>query len=163
MPKFPGLDSLHRVGGWKEQFERVRRWNERVQRTSPHSRERPFATEQLDDVYAFFMNCYHLRDLLKNSKVIGQDKLDDFFAKNPEMQVCQDICNGLKHFDLSRAKVDPEFIIGRKFEYAAGLLNSPHGRVGLFVMAGRNQYDLYELTETCTRLWNDFLEKNGLA
>jgi hypothetical protein len=163
MPKFASLDSVHKLGEWKGQFERVLRWNERVQGNSPHLRDRAFATEDLDDIFAFFMNCYHLRDWLNNSKVVGQIKLDEFFRNNLEMQVCQDICNGLKHYDLSRPKVDSEFKIGRQFEYTSGLLNKPYGGVGLFVIAGRDKYNLYELAEKCTHLWTEFLEMNGLV
>jgi len=54
--------------GWPEQWLRVRRWHQRVAPilADPPPPRSPGEADAADDVFAFFMNCYHLKDWLKN-------------------------------------------------------------------------------------------------
>lgn len=50
----------HFATSWQDQRNRVGRWHTRL---SAIGRGMPVGMEEaLDDVFAFFMNCYHMRD-----------------------------------------------------------------------------------------------------
>lgn len=60
--------------------------------------------EYFDDVYAFFQNCYHFKDYLKNDPVFTKHSnhdIEKFVTNTPTLAICADICNGLKHLTLS--------------------------------------------------------------
>ena len=53
---------------YEEQFKRVNRWYDRFKKLNSgkeHTRNTDF---EADDVHAFFINCYHLKDWIKNDK-----------------------------------------------------------------------------------------------
>lgn len=58
-----------------------------------------YRASALDVIYAFFMNCYHLRDWLIKS---GRDKgaVDAYIDCKDSLVWSRDICNGMKHYRL---------------------------------------------------------------
>jgi hypothetical protein len=105
-------DVLRREGDptvtkWEQQLERVRRYRDRVERLyGGEVLNRP-NEELLDDVHAFFQNCYHLKDWLKNDSSYtkhASQEIEDFVTNTPELALCADICNALKHLILQRAR-----------------------------------------------------------
>ncbi|MDR3613247.1 MAG: hypothetical protein P4L53_06760 [Candidatus Obscuribacterales bacterium] len=54
----------------------------------------------VDFLFAFFQNCYVLKDWLVNDDVIGKSDLEQFIKNSPVMRKCQDACNGTKHGQL---------------------------------------------------------------
>jgi hypothetical protein len=91
-----------------DQFARVARWHDRlkeVNRGKSHDRNTQFYE---DELYAFFMNCYHLKDWIKADPDLrkagkGRD-VEDAVHGDAHMQVCEGICNGEKHFAFTRNK-----------------------------------------------------------
>lgn len=57
-----------------------------------------------DYLYAFFQNCYHLRDWLLGT--YSQDAIDDFLKSTLPMRICRDVANLTKHFALDWIKGD---------------------------------------------------------
>lgn len=99
---------------WKEQLARLRRW---YSRTRPISRERLAVSEDdLDILFAFFQNCWHLYDWLKNSGAVSDQILESFFRQSAEMKFCYDICIGTKHLQIDRPKAGINVLI-RQVEY----------------------------------------------
>jgi hypothetical protein len=95
------------VAKWEQQLERVRRYRDRIERLyAGEVLNRP-NEELLDDVHAFFQSCYHLKDWLKNdasyAKHTGQE-IEDFVSNTPEIALCADICNALKHLQLQKLR-----------------------------------------------------------
>lgn len=153
--------SVHKSGGWQGQYERVKRWHSLVQKIG--GQQKKGDTEQEHDfVYAFFQNCYHLRDWLQNSRAVAQSKLEDFFRQHEPMRVCQDVCNGTKHWRLDRAKVDAHFSIGREYVPANWPGNRPQLNASWFLICGSTKYDIFQLADTCMSLWDSFLRAEGL-
>ena len=98
---------------YQEQFERVKRWYKLFEETN-NGRIHDKPTEFYEDeVYAFFMNCYHLKDWIKNNPAAASVAItvEVYIDNNPELLLCADICNGLKHFhfDGDRSGENPEF------------------------------------------------------
>jgi len=95
------------MAGYAEQLERVQRYYNRFKNIND-GREHTMSTDHyVDDVHAFFMACYHLKDWLKNDSSYAahtKQEIEDYVSKTPALAICADICNGLKHLVL-----DPKF------------------------------------------------------
>ncbi len=153
--------SRHISFGWEGQYKRVKRWYDRVMKIRSRVTSNPPQQEQdekdHDDIYAFFQNCYHLRDWLRRTNTVSHTELEKFFSKHVELGICRDICNGTKHFQISKPSVDAFFSIGRQF-----LLRNPDRNDGIgdttwFIKAGDSTYDIFELASKCMKLWESFL------
>ncbi|MBN6742583.1 hypothetical protein JKG47_19115 [Acidithiobacillus sp. MC6.1] len=139
--------STHRNGGWRGQFDRATRWHERVRSAAATG-----SSDLEDFAFAFFQNCYHLREWMLKTSGATQQELDGLFAQNRELQLCRDICNGTKHLSINRPSVDANFSIGR--EYAPQELSGSR----MFVIADAH-YDLLGLADRCMELWQQFVER----
>ena len=91
------IDQLNRVIRWYRRFQQI---NEGIQKGASFE-------GQYDDMLAFFMNCYHLKDWIKND--ISDDSLntvvEDYINQNDCLKLCADICNGAKHLDVTRSQI----------------------------------------------------------
>lgn len=47
---------------WREQYDRIRQWYIRLRESQPDDERR------VEDFYAFFVCCFHLKDWLKDDK-----------------------------------------------------------------------------------------------
>ncbi len=101
---------------WNEQFDRVHRYQVRIEELA---KGRPFdrpAAWFLDDIFAFFVECHSLKDWFANDPLFLPGKtekrkhatLNRFINCNEVLQVCADIANGKKHFTLTSCKKHPE-------------------------------------------------------
>ena len=54
---------------WLDQWHRVRRWLDRFTETNSGRSHTKDSDNYQDEVYAFFQNCYHLKDWLINDPV----------------------------------------------------------------------------------------------
>ncbi|MCD6229496.1 MAG: hypothetical protein J7K00_01690 [Candidatus Diapherotrites archaeon] len=94
------------MGNYVEQYERMMRWYGRFKQINtgiPHKRSSDY---YLDDIYAFFLNCYNLKDWILNDDSIKVDKkiLEDKITKNNYLRVCADLANWLKHLYLKKTR-----------------------------------------------------------
>lgn len=74
---------------FRQQFERVRRWYGRFKN---HCDGKPVEMpcrvdpDYMDDIHAFFQNCYHLKDWLKNDPEFTKwtnQEIEDFVTSTP--------------------------------------------------------------------------------
>jgi hypothetical protein len=61
-----------------------------------------------DEVFAFFLNCYHLKDWIKNDEGAGVvlSDVESFINSNNPLRLCADICNSHKHLKLKVPRSD---------------------------------------------------------
>jgi len=88
-----------------EQFQRMKRWYNILNKIRVSNANENQTDKQVDIIYAFFINCFHLKDWLIHSKAIEQKKVNDFIENNKEMMICRDLCNGCKHLSLTNPSV----------------------------------------------------------
>jgi len=148
---------------YEEQFERVKRWYNRFFEITfgmAHKRNTEFYQ---DEVYAFFINCYHLKDWIINEKSVKnknkKQKLEDFINNNECMSLCADICNGLKHLELSRnirTGIQPEFK-DRKFELELGGAEAKIV-VKYNIITSKGNKDAFLLATDCKEKWEEFIK-----
>ena len=76
---------------------------------------------------AFFMNCYHLKDWIKNdiSDTSLNAAVEDYINQNACLKLCADICNGAKHLDLTHSRFGEGTSIGTEVHLDESQKNSP--------------------------------------
>jgi hypothetical protein len=123
-----------------------------------------YATDEVDFAYAFFMNCYNLKDWLKRSARAGKawrSRVENLIEPDSAvgLSVCADICNGVKHFELRRKdREDKTWIGARSYDPS-----SPSGSsLSPFVLANGRTYHLIDLAAMCMQEWEQFLLSENL-
>ncbi|HLG24161.1 MAG TPA: hypothetical protein VI564_04515 [Candidatus Nanoarchaeia archaeon] len=161
-----------------EQFARVHRWKKRLDKIRFSNSQESSQPEHYDFIYAFFTNCYHLRDFLKHSKAIQTKLVDEFFTKNKEMQICRDICNESKHCVLDSPSIGLEILntnkksakgwagvcLIREYDPFQEVLknDNPVKNIKYVVLADGKKYNVFELADKCYQLWTNFFKENKL-
>ena len=148
-----------------EQFERLKRWHERlidIQRSlsvkdSLYSKYDD-ADFEVDTFYAFFMNSYHLKDWLLSSGVVKKKEVEDFINTNLELKICRDLCNGSKHLNLTSpsTRSGPFGIATLHKEY------TPIGKKRSYCVLAEGKHDVFDLANRCVAIWAEFLQSKGL-
>jgi hypothetical protein len=159
-----------------EQLARIKRWKSRIDDFRFSNSPDIEISNQLDFIYAFFINCYHLKDFLEYSKLVSDKVISKFVEKNIEMQICRYICFESKHCSITQAHsgiTDSStgekvihgltgciIIEGDPFQEILKYDNPiKNGKYSILVN-GKN-YDLFELADKCVKLWETFLEENN--
>lgn len=134
---------------YAEQFERMKRYFikfKHINDGKAHDEE----TQNYDDiVYAFFQQCYHLKDWVKNDPTCsGWSDVEKFITSNKDLSLCADLCNALKHLTLTkrRSTENPSFAsnhitikIGRKDGVEISInynVSTSSGDIDAFQIAG---------------------------
>ena len=145
-----------------EQFDRVKRWYQRFV-TIDRGKQHDFPSDYYqDEVYAFFLNCYHLKDWIRNDKSVGAAaaKVEEFINNNRELSLCADICNGIKHLRLTstRSGQDPRWGL-RKFNVQLG---GPQTTISVkySIDTSSGVVDAFELATKCVQAWEEFIASN---
>jgi len=147
----------------QEQFERMKRWYERIKKIDQGMPHNLHSDYYCHDVYAFFVNCYHLRDWIEKDDTVEQqikDKVRCFIEKTNCMCLCADICIGIKHLKQERkvySKKNPIFGV-RKFFLSVGA--EPIIKVKFSIETKTGTIDAFELASKCIRKWGEFIKDN---
>ncbi len=155
---------------WEQQWERLKRWHIRFDAINgglEHNKPSDFLE---DDMWAFFINCYHLKDWLKNDVASGVSAKDveDYVNKSPNLSLCGDLANGSKHAVLKKAKVDPNTKLKNKLVQVTlhaglGAQNPPTQIAVKYTLeAGGVTYDAFGLGTACMKEWAAFLKSKKL-
>ena len=148
-----------------EQFKRTQRNLERfgeIHAGRVHDRD---SEHYLDDVYGFFMNCYHLKDWLINDSAFpaNRDEVEGFINSNVELQLCADICNAHKHLHLDRPRSTENPKMGPK-KFFVGLGSGvTEIRATYLIDTASGPRDAYDLAQKSLELWRTFIRGKGDA
>jgi len=146
-----------------EQWERSKRWYERFKETYRGRKHEMSDEYYKDEVYAFFLNCYHLRDWLIEGGTVPAKEVDKFINNCNELKLCADICNASKHLVLNRSLrsgTQPEF---------TGKSVSLHLGSGPAVISIRytietayGSIDAFDIAKKAMEAWETFFSQNRL-
>ena len=145
-----------------QQLERVMRWYGRFKEISESKNTSQASIHDEDVVYAFFINCYHLKDWIKNDS--SQDemrgKVEEFVNSSESLSICADLCNGLKHLtiDKSRSGQNPSF--GEKTQRIYYDQTPIVVCQGFTINAGANTFDAFDVAGQCMEDWHQFIYLN---
>ena len=150
---------------YSEQWNRVRRWYHRFSELSEGKLHDSPSDFYQDEVYAFFLNCYHLKDWIMNDPTVSShsDNVENFITNDPDLSLCADICNGIKHLDLSKSKrktrsnQNPHF--GKRF-FRVGVGTQPTTiAVEYTIDTKSGTIDAFDLATRCIEAWEIFLRR----
>lgn len=121
----------------------------------------------VDEIYAFFQNCYHLKDWIKNDASLPdaiRRGVEGFINSEQSLRLCADVCNGLKHLELNPERVrsheNPKF--GKKhFNVGLGVLPTISVKCEIATDTGR--IDAFHLATEALESWKKFITKHGLV
>lgn len=149
-----------------EQLERTKRYLKRfsdINTGIPHSQT---SQNYDDDVYAFFQNCYHLKDWIKNDPSCSKwSSVETFINSNCDLQICADLCNGLKHLQLTkpRSTQSPQFSGGNISLNISEGLSGPT-EIGITISyritTASGDIDAFDLARNCVSTWESFVANN---
>lgn len=151
-----------------EQLERTKRYLKRfsdITNGIPHTQA---SRGYEDDVYAFFQNCYHLKDWIKNDPYCNKwNDVEKFINSNKDLQICADLCNGLKHLQLknSRSAEDPQFSGGYthldiRDGPSEGTSEVVRIAMSFTVTTTSGDIDAFDLGKKCVSAWENYIANN---
>lgn len=150
-----------------EQLERVKRLHQRFKKINDGFEHTQASQNYDDDVYAFFLNCYHLKDWIKNDPYCAAwPDVEAFINANQDLQVCADLCNGLKHLVLTRPRSagSPQFAgekISLNISDGLGVQASVSIAISYEIATtNRDTLDAFSLASSCVSAWEQFIAAN---
>ena len=169
----------------ESQYRRMERAHDKIVADFESTTFSKSSQERLDDVYDFFLVCYHLREWINEDNKIDQsikDNLPTFENHDSpvQFQMCRDLCNKSKHAVLKNKPNDPNTKI---IPYGGAFFKVPTKEIqeaqdkketlhikdedGIFmgnylVSFKGDQYDLKGVVQACMHVWKDFFNKNDL-
>ena len=141
-----------------QQWARVERYFARFEALSRKGRIHDAASETyVDDVYSFFIQCYHLKDWIAADGTSPlQSAVREFGKRSQAFQVCRDLCLGVKHLNVVRPSSDlNDARLGRKgveFNVSSGVFT-----MRVFVRVGSDEQDAFDIAKECMGEWRKFL------
>ena len=119
----------------------------------------------LDEIYAFFQNCYHIKDWIKNDPQLSasvRGQVENHITQSPELRVCADLCNAQKHFTLRSTRSGSVPQQGpRHFHLGLGVGEEAILSLRFDVQSGSTTYDAFDLATRCMAAWAAFLNGAG--
>ena len=142
-----------------EQYRRMMRSYERFGSIDRGQVYDPSAENYADDVFAFFLNCYHLKDWIKNDRgagLIAHTDVEGFIDFSYPLKLCADICNSHKHLRLtaSRSNESPRLA---KTHYSVHGGTPPTITVKYEIETSRGPMDAFTLATQCINEWQSFI------
>ena len=140
-----------------------------------------YEKEGRDLIYAFFQNCWHLKDWLKEDDRVrtlvksdcGKKKkregngcgvcIECFAICDDYLSICSDMCNGSKHSNLKLAKRDKDTDMRKTILKVGVDQDRKLSITGEFVILCKGkEYNALELARSCMTRWTTFISKYGL-
>lgn len=150
---------------YREQYERVRRWYDRFATTDQGRPHDASPENYVDDIYSFFLNCYHLKDWIKRDPTVPtgtQQAVEDWINGNRPLKLCADICNGHKHLVLKQPRSGESPAFGT-LHYGLSLGSGlPVISLKYEVDTTAGPLDAFEIATDCMRAWESFLSMLSL-
>jgi hypothetical protein len=149
-----------------EQYERMQRSYDRFREINSRLADK-VSSDYEDDVYAFFMHCYHLRDWIKNDASVksrmpnlGTD-VEQFINESEALSLCADLCNSQKRLELDRSHSSEPRVFGRKrYHYQLNIGSRSSIKLQWVVQrTSKPPIDAFELATDCIAEWDKFLQR----
>lgn len=144
---------------YNAQFDRAKRWFDRFTQINDGRYHTISSNNYLDEVYAFFQNCYHLKDWIKNDETAGDfsTSVENYVNNNRHLRLCADICNGSKHFKLNKQKSGENPRMRSKHHKLNLSTDPPVIAIQYSIVTDSGILDAYDLAKKCMAAWDSFL------
>jgi hypothetical protein len=143
----------------QDQWRRVQRYYERFKAIDSGVELTPSRSgdHYVDDMYAFFQNCHHLRDWIKNDPSIAPNTRKNLTSKadcEHCLKICADICDGTKHLlrTLHHGKSTVDFM-DRSITAHEGSPYAGTVSIKLSIEHNATRLDAFQLATKCVEAW----------
>jgi hypothetical protein len=147
---------------YEEQLDRIKRLEEDIQRFSIATDDN--FEKAIDAFTSFFIQCYHLRDWLVESRYNRRD-IDVFISGSFALSLCRDMANKQKHKTID--KYEPQnHLVEHKIADKSNILTPivrywdpfrKENRFGIDVEEFGTLIDVIDLADKCVNEWERFL------
>jgi hypothetical protein len=147
---------------WRKQYERMKRWRARL---GGHTGVEDL---RVDDFYAFFTTCFHLKDWLKHDTSLPEcvrADVETYISATFWLKLCADLANGSKHLELSSARIDPKARVatqGPAFQPWVFQANAFQTKPIVTVHADGQAWAALTVANHCVEAWDSFLQRKGV-
>ena len=146
---------------YREQYDRMRRWYERFAAIDQGRAHDVASDNYVDEIYAFFLNCWHLKDWIKQDitvDAVKRERIEPFINSNRSLRLCADICNALKHLTLTSSRSGENPAFGKK-QFALTLGSGLPTTISLKyeVSTDTGPMDAFVIATACMKAWDDFM------
>ncbi len=152
---------------YTQQIERAKRYYARFERINDGIVDGGLTSdEHIDDMHAFFNACYHIKDYLINDPTFTKftkQQIENHINATFALQLCADICNGLKHMKLTHARSGNAPSFGKRtfnvsFEdnFAEGTSRQSLA-IKLEIVHNGTSYDAFSVATDAMSAWDKFL------
>jgi hypothetical protein len=158
-------------GTWLEQYNRIKRHYDRFVALNNGRQHDMLSENYIDDVYNFFINCYHLKDWIKNDSKVSPAVVNDveaYINSTRQLVLCADICNGRKHLVLNthirhhnRPPTENPTFGPKRFALSLGAA-TPTLSLSYEINTDAGPIDAFQLATDCVAAWDTFLSARGL-
>jgi hypothetical protein len=157
-PILPAMEGKFGYFGYCAQLDRSRRFLERMKASSLDP------LESQDMAWAFFQNCWHVKDWLKMDLIVHEQPKRvaiDMAHQSPILKICQELCNGTKHL-LTHAAID-DHIAYTMHARPPGAADIPNEIDCIIDDGTGRRLSGKNLAEDCIAEWERILQSQGLA
>jgi hypothetical protein len=154
------------MSSWQEQLDRARRYHQRLIAFVAAEEHKADIILGLDDSYAFFQNCYHIKDWLKNDPAfLRAVEVEGYITSTPALSLCADIANGIKHLLLTKkprsgstpGPVHATLVVKLEDSFAAGEERPPSMSMQLKVEHAGRELDAIQIAADAMQAWESFV------
>ncbi|MFA5012969.1 MAG: hypothetical protein WC520_00175 [Candidatus Paceibacterota bacterium] len=144
---------------YREQLDRIVRLKEDIMRFSVATDDN--FENAIDAFTSFFIQCYHLRDWLIQSRY-GRVDIDIFISKSAWLSLCRDMANKQKHREIDKYDPQNHFTKNKSSGTATPIIKyydpfRGEDRFGIDVQEFGTLIDVIDLAEKCIEEWKRFL------
>lgn len=153
---------------FQDQLDRSVRWYERF-RDLTHGREHTMGSENYaDEIFAFFQNCYHLKDWIQNDTQVPPSMAAGVWPavnQSVALELCADLCNSQKHFTLNRPPQSGSVPISgpKHWGLALGVGEHPIINLKVEIQSGSQVLDGFTVATDAMRDWTAFINAHGYS
>lgn len=150
-----------------EQFNRVVRLYERFRELSHGKVHATESENYVDDVHAFFQNCYHLKDWIKNDPAAPsamKGNVESYVSGSASLALCADLCNSQKHLVLNstpRSGSIPSQAAKHVRLQVGG--DSAILSMRIEIKSGSTLLDAFDIATDAVSDWATYLNQHGYA
>jgi hypothetical protein len=143
--------------GYRHQLDRTRRFLDRVLA----DRAAGYVVDYQDDVWAFFQNCWHLKDWVRHDPLVPPDVKDRIVSAaeaSTVLAICNDMANGTKHLQLHRPRA------GAAHSHVTLTTSTHQGpAIDCIIETSAGRRSAREVAQECVHEWVRILSAEGLA
>jgi hypothetical protein len=153
---------------YREQYDRMYRWYKRFSNLK-NGRPHDFESENyIDEIYAFFVNAYHVKDWIKNDHELQKsvrDVVEQYINDTKALALCADISISIKHLERTqsdRSEQNPALGVKR---FGVKIVTGGPTTISLVayeVKTDSGVVDAFDLATDCVNAWDAFFKIHKL-